>query len=73
MSSRQHKTVILDVNEINGVFQAEVKARLWTVIFAPCKSYSAAITSANNFIRTYGLVIANRKKVSKHFYNIKRI
>lgn len=67
-----HRSVLLEVYKTDDLhWQAKLKGKLWTTIFRPSLSYRGAIISANNFIRTHKLRVANKNKVSKNFYNLK--
>ncbi len=73
MRNDQSKTVLLEVKTLGRVYQATIKARLWTTIFQPSLTKRGAITAANNFIRTHKLKVANKNKVSKNYYNVREI
>ena len=72
MASKQHRTVLLEVHLIGNKWQSSIRARLWTIWFKPSRTHKGSIVAANNFIRTHGLSPANRNRVSKNMYNVKR-
>lgn len=72
MASKQHRTVLMEVHRVDNKWQSNVRARLWTVYFKPSNTYKGAIIAANNFVRTYNLRPANRNKVSRRMYSIKK-
>lgn len=68
-----HKYVVLEVRQVGTLWQSELKAKLFTVIFTPSLTRAGAIIAANNYIRTHKMIPANRNKVSKNFYDVERL